>query len=299
MFDFLHSGDGAGAVEHINDQLKSAVVDGNLESLPTLYMHRAVWRLHLGLPANAEADLLAAQRCPLSEETQTEVNLLLVQCYRALDRTEDENKASAALRTSLQAGAVNSPVLMQQLLSCLHCKGAEEDGKSSRKDGSLSSRTTDREGSKPQHERKKGGGMMSGFLSSAPSAATKTAKKTSSGSSESAAVAVTSALAVKSSVETSPQSHAESPTLPKGSKKTSVYGKTTIEENVDDVDDEEIVSGGAWAPEKSSTPVPGTDDSQLDEVLAKDPKFLTNMTPEEQNMLAEVMGAAGVLGLSV
>ena len=299
MLDFLHSGDGAGAVEHINDQLKSAVVDGNLESLPALYMQRAVWRLHLGLPVNAEGDLLAAQRCALPDEARTEVQLLLVQCYRMLDRTEDESKALEALRASVQAGSVSSPVLMQQLLACLHSKQPSTNGKVHTNNASTTSRSTDREGSKPQQERKKGS-MMSGFLSSSSaSTASKAAKNGCAGAAEPTSTPAPVAAAApqpvaSSSVETSSRS-----AVPKESSarrkatKTTVYGKTTIEEEIDDVegDDEEILAKGTWDEPQSDSP--DRDISQLDDVLSREPKYLTSMTHEEQSKLAEVMGAAG------
>lgn len=305
MLDFLHSGDGAGAVEHINDQLKSAVIDGNLENLPALYMQRAVWRLHLGLPVNAEGDLVAAQRCALSEEAQMEVHLLLVQCYRMLARPDDESKALDALRSAVQAGSVSSPLLMQQLLTCLHSKGSQTNGKVHTSHASTTSRSTDREGSKPQQERKKGG-MMSGFLSSSSSsAAPKAAKKVSAGSVEPksapvpVAAAAASQLVASSSVETSSRSSAiEDSSTRRKATKTSVYGKTTIEEEVEDDegDDEEILAKGTWGgPANSASPAQAIDGgvSQLDDVLSREPKYLTNMTHEEQSKLAEVMGAAG------
>lgn len=292
MFDFLCKGDGSGAVEHINDQLKSAVVDGNLESLPALYMQRAVWRLHLGLPVNAEGDLLAAQRCALSDEARMEVQLLLVQCYRLMDRTDEESKAVDALRSSVQACSVSSPVLMQQLLSCLHAQGSDTNGKVHINNASTASRSTDREGSKPQPERKKGG-MMSGFLS-APSSSTapKTEKKASAGAGEpkSAPAAQPAASAEEASARSS--ASAESSTRRKATK-TSVYGNTTIEEEFEDDegDDEEVLAKGSWVEPDSST---GDGDvSKLDEVLSREPKYLTSMSHDEQTRLAEVMGAAG------
>ena len=301
MLDFLHSGDGGAAVEHINDQLKSAVVDGNLESLPALYMQRAVWRLHLGLPVNAEGDLVAAQRCALSDEARMEVLLLLVQCYRMLGRADEESKALDALSSSVQSGSVSSPLLMQQLLTCLHPTGSGTNGKVHTNNESTTSRSMDREGSKPQQHKK--GGMMSGFLSSSStSTALKAAKQVSAGAAEPksapAPVAAAAAGQPSRSVETSAQSTtAQDPSARRKTTKTSVYGKTTIEEEIDDVerDDEEILAKGTWGGAQSSSSEQHTNAgvSQLDDVLSKEPKYLTSMTHEEQTRLAEVMGAAG------
>jgi hypothetical protein len=296
MLDFLRSGDGARAVEHINDQLKSAVVDGNLEILPVLYMQRAVWRLHLGLPGNAEVDLLAAQRCALADEARMQVQLLLVQCYRLLDRPEDERKAVDALSSGVQACSVSSPVLMQQLLTCLHSKAPGTNGKALSDHVPATSRSTDREGSKPQPERKKGG-MMSGFLS-APSPSTAHKKKSSAvvveTKSAPAAPAAESQLVASNSQSTETTVSEVTPARSKATR-TSVYGKTTIEEQLDDgnIDDEEVPSKATWVPPGNSATPSHVSMSRLDKVLSKKPKFLSGMTHEEQNRLAEVMGAAG------
>jgi hypothetical protein len=294
VIDFIGRADAAGAVESINEQLKTAVVDGNLEALPTLYTQRAVWRMQLGLPAKAEADLVAAQRCPLSNEAQAEVQLLLVQCYRTLDRADDAAQAAAALRESvLRPGAALSAVMLQQVLACLHGPAARENGKSNDSHSQHTAtsvetaavRTTDREGSK-QAERKKSG-MMSGFLASA---ATRNSKKASQ---EAKSVSVAPSIREREPVHSSVTSLVEDGHSGQAKAiKTTVHGNTVIEEVIDDEEPSRRLHVGNES-EPRQLQITGSDACELDDILSRDPKYFSSMSRDDQERLAEVMGASG------
>ena len=105
--ELTRTGDATSAETFIANQLVEAVDEGEVDELPGLYAHRAVWRLQLGRASKAEKDLHAALRGHLSPDAAFEVRLLLVECYRAQDR---HGEADSALRQA-QESLANKPVL--------------------------------------------------------------------------------------------------------------------------------------------------------------------------------------------
>ena len=114
---FVSSRDAAGAEEYITDKLAEAVDEGELDSLPALYAHRAVWRLQLGLLRKAEKDLNAAQRVKLSPEAEVEVQVLLAQCYLELDRGEDAARVISLARQGIAKSPAPSALLLRHALA--------------------------------------------------------------------------------------------------------------------------------------------------------------------------------------
>ena len=112
----ISAGDAADAEEHIAKQLAEAVDEGEVDVLPALYAHRAVWRLQLGLVRKAEKDCSAALRCNLTRDAAIEVRSLLAQCYRELSRPEDAEVVEAEMRASLADAPVLSALTLRQVL---------------------------------------------------------------------------------------------------------------------------------------------------------------------------------------
>ena len=112
----ISAGDAADAEEHLAKQLAEAVDEGEVDVLPALYAHRAVWRLQLGLVRKAEKDCSAALRCNLSRDAAIEVRSLLAQCYRELSRPEDAEVVEAEMRASLADTPVLSALALRQVL---------------------------------------------------------------------------------------------------------------------------------------------------------------------------------------
>jgi hypothetical protein len=104
------------ADEYVSKKLIEAVDEGEVEILPALYAHRAVWRLQLGLVRKAEKDLLAALRCNLSKEAAMEVRVLLIHCYRELHRAVDAAKTAEEVRQHLARETVVSALILRQML---------------------------------------------------------------------------------------------------------------------------------------------------------------------------------------
>lgn len=316
--EYVERPDPTSATEHINERLREAVVDGNLEALPQLYTHRAVWRMHAGQACEARNDLRAALRSQLTDESKIEVYVLLAQCCRMLKDFDGETEAVTLLRQSMRAGSLPSPLVLREILSCMHgnpsstsptenesLSVASSDGSvvpppvkdpqqkpGSTQDQAPASPLRETRVKSPPQDRKKG--MASGFLS-APS------KAKPKGSASTPATKVKDVKPVPKLHEpSSPVPHKENskPVSSPGStctprskfnsvKNVSKYGATTIEEVVDMVED------SIETPVKS---IPSAvDPTELDRILAAKPRFLQDVPVNEQQQLAQVMGASSAL----
>lgn len=314
--------DPASATEHINERLREAVVEGDLEKLPQLYTQRAVWRIHAGQVCEARNDLRAALRSQLTDEAKMEVHILLVQCCRLLKDSDGENEAVSMLRQCIRAGAVSSALVLREVLACIHgtanATAAPETERSSisSSGGSTVPPSTKEPQQKPPpaqeqatsatHETRfksplqdKKKGMASGFLSASPKAKSKCAASTPS----SKARDVKSSPATQPQEPSSPVPHKENskPMSSPGSistprsksnniKNVSKYGATTIEEVVDMV--EESIETPA-----TSTPS-AVDPTELDRILTSKLRLLQDIPVHEQQQLAQVMGASSAQLLS-
>lgn len=316
MYDeYVERPDPASATEHINERLREAVVDGDLEVLPQLYTHRAVWRIHAGHACEARNDLRAALRSQLTDESKIEVYVLLVQCCRMLKDFDGETEAVTMLRQSIRAGSVPSPLVLREVLACIHgtaisTGGVENESLSvASSDGSVvpppvkdaqpklgptqeqapTSVPRETRVKSPPQERKKG--MASGFLSAPSKAKSKASASTQATKGKDpkpfpALHEPSSPVPHKENAKpvSSPGSTSTPRSKSNNVKNVSKYGATTIEEVVDMVED------SIETPVKSIASA--VDPTELDRILAAKPRFLQDVPVNEQQQLAQVMGAS-------
>jgi hypothetical protein len=286
---FLREPDAAGAVEYINEQLKEAVVDGDVDCLPSLYSQRAVWRMQLGLARKAEADLLSALRCNLSAEASVEIQILLIQCYRALKRTEDQAQAVGALRNALTTGAVLSAVVLREALACIHMSDSMSNGakRPPATNGSTSQAVVPISSNESAGETRKKG-MAAGFFGNASGSSRRSGKASpafdaskpgNQKPSQSMSSTPTTVLETQQEIETNPAASQSRST------KATKYGATTIEEELDFAD---------VKLESTTVDIAGNA-KDLDAVLSTEPKLLHKLAIADQQKLALLMGADGAL----
>lgn len=313
------------ATEQINERLKEAVVDGNLELLPQLYTQRAVWRMHGNHACEAKNDLQAALRGNLTADARLEAYLLLNTCYRMLKDSDGVTQTVDILRQCVREGSVSSALALREVLVCIHGSAvnasvaenerlsvsSSEDSPAQpmRKDPpakvSPALQTPEKEAAakdvpvkdiprdtrikSPRQDRKKG--IASGFFSAPGKGKTKTAASAPLGK-------VKDPKPISAPQEpSSPVPHKENakPLLSPGSTGTprSHASKTKKVSKYGSTTVEEVVDMVEDTMDAQSASTPSAvDPSELDRILAAKPRFLQDVPVHEQQQLAQVMGAS-------